>query len=99
MLSSFSCAYWPSAFLTWSNVYLGILPNFFNFVVVIIELYEMFVYFGNKSPVGHITYNMFSHSEGCLFVLFMVCCAKAYKFDRFPFVYFCFYIYFLGRLT
>ena len=72
MLSSFSCAYWPSAFLPWRNVYLGILPIFFNFVVVIIELYELYVYFGNQRPVGHIACNMFSHSEGCLFVLFMV---------------------------
>ena len=68
-----SGAYWPSALLTWRNVYLDILPNFFfNFVVVIIELFELFVYFGNKSPVGHIAFSMFCHSEGCLFVLFMV---------------------------
>ena len=94
MLSSFSCAYWPSAFLTWRNVYLGILPNFFNFVVVIIELYEMFVYFGNKSPIGHITYNMFSHSEGCLFVLFMV--SLACKFDWGIFIFFAFISIALG---
>ena len=29
MLSIFSCAYWPSICLLWSNVYLGIMPNFF----------------------------------------------------------------------
>ena len=32
MLSIFSCAYWPSVFLRWRNVYLGLLP-FFNWVV------------------------------------------------------------------
>ena len=43
---------------------------FFNFVII--ELYELYVYFENQHPVGHIACNMFSHSEGCLFVLFMV---------------------------
>ena len=32
MLSVFSCAYWPSVFLLWINVYLGLLP-FFSWVV------------------------------------------------------------------
>ena len=33
------------------------------------------------------------------FVYHFLCCAKAYKFDYVPFVYFCFYFYCLGRLT
>ena len=41
--------------------------------------------------------NNFSQSIGCLFVLFMVSFAKAYKFDYVPFVYFCFYFYCLGK--
>ena len=35
---------------------------------------------------------IFSHSEGCLFTLLKVflCCAKAFKFNQVPLVYFCF---------
>ena len=46
MLSIFSCAFWPSVFLLWRNVYLDLLNHFliglffFHF-----ELYELFVYF------------------------------------------------------
>ena len=42
--------------------------------------------------------NIFSHSEGCLFVLFsFLCCAKAFKFHQIPFVYFCFYFHYSRR--
>ena len=34
---------------------------------------------------------IFPHSEGCLFTLFIVCFAKAFKFNQVPIVYFCFY--------
>ena len=36
---------------------------------------------------------IFSHSEGCLFTLLysFLCCAKAFKFNQVPPVYFCFY--------
>ena len=41
MLSSFSCACWPSVCPLWRNVYLGLLPIFFSFF-----LYEFyFIYF------------------------------------------------------
>ena len=36
-----------------------------------------------------------SHSEGCLFTL--LCCAKAFKFNYVPIVYFCFYFHYSGR--
>ena len=41
----------------------------------------------------------FSHSEGCLFHLAysFLCCAKAFKLNSVPFVYFCFYFYYSGR--
>ena len=32
--------------------------------------------------------NIFSHSVGCLFVCNLLCCAKVFKFNRVPFVYF-----------
>ena len=37
--------------------------------------------------------NVFSHSEVCLFIQLIVffCCAKAFKFNQVPIVYFCFY--------
>ena len=48
MISIFSYAYWPSVRLLWRNVYLGFLPIFLvGFFVVVVELYELFVYFGN----------------------------------------------------
>ena len=39
-----------------------------------------------------------SHSEGCLFTLCsFLCCAKASKFNEFPFVYFCLYFHYSRR--
>ena len=49
MLSIFSCTSWPSVCLLWRSVYLGLLPifqlGFLGFFGV--ELYELFVYFGD----------------------------------------------------
>ena len=41
-----------------------------------------------------------SQPAGCLFYFIygFLCCTKTYKFDYFPFVHFCFYFYYLGRL-
>jgi len=44
--------------------------------VCFIELHELFIYFGDYSLVCWFICNIFSHSEGCLFVLF-----------KFPFLY------------
>ena len=52
MLSIFSCASWPSIRLLWKNVYLD-LPIFqLDCFVVVVELYELFIYFGNWALVG-----------------------------------------------
>ena len=40
--------------------------------VFVIELYEMFVYFGNKLLSVTSFANIFSHCIGCLFILVMV---------------------------
>ena len=44
---------------------------------------------------------IFSHSEGCfltlLIVSFVIYCAKAFKFNQVPLVYFCFYFCYLRR--
>ena len=52
MLSIFPCTFWPSVYLLWRNVCLDLLPIFWlgclDFVVVIvIELYELFVCLGS----------------------------------------------------
>ena len=39
----------------------------------VIELYQLFVYFGNFALVSHIISNIFSHSIGCLFICVCVC--------------------------
>ena len=73
MLSIFSLACWQYVCLLGRNVYLGLLP-IFQLVGCFfdIELHELLVNFGiNPLSVASFT-NMFSHSEGCLFVLFKV---------------------------
>ena len=74
MLSIFACICWPSVYLLWRNVYLGLPPIFglgcLFFVVV--ELYEC-LYILEINPLSVDSFaNIFSHSEGCLFILFMV---------------------------
>ena len=69
-LSIFSHAYWPSVSLPWRNVDLSLLPIFW-LACFIIELYELFVYFGNKPLVVSVTNVLFSF-VCCLFVLFLV---------------------------
>ena len=46
---------------------------FFFFFVVGVELYKLFVYFGDKALVGCIIYKYFSHFVGGLFVFFSLC--------------------------
>ena len=42
------------------------------FVVVVVELYELFVYFGDY-PLSVASFaNIFSHSVGCLFIFLLV---------------------------
>ena len=42
---------------------------------------------------------IFSHSEGCVFHLAysFLCCAKVFKFNQVPLVYFCFYFHYCRR--
>ena len=77
MLSIFSCVCWPSVCLLWRNVCLDHIPTLFplfDWVVCFsgIELYELLVYFEiNHLSVVSVAI-VFSHSEGCLFTLFIV---------------------------
>ena len=51
--SIFSCAYWPSVCLFWRNVCFDLLPIFLlGCFFFYIELYELYVYFGDNSLVS-----------------------------------------------
>ena len=74
MLSTFSCASWPSVCLPWWNVYLGLLPIFLTglFGFLILSCMSC-LYILEINPLSVVSFaNIFSHSEGCLFILFMV---------------------------
>ena len=52
------------------------------------------------NPLSVISFAIiFSHPEGCLFHLAysFPCCAKAFKFNQVPLVYFCFYFHYSRR--
>ena len=67
LLNIFSCDCWPSACLLWQNIYSSLYPFFnWNACIFDVELYELFICLVASFA------NIFSHSEGCLLVLFMV---------------------------
>ena len=75
MLNIFSCACWSSVCLLWRNVCVSLLPSFACVTGFFdIELYELFVNFGNKALLftSFVWLNIFSQSVGCLFILFVV---------------------------
>ena len=69
MLNIFSWTYWPSVFLFWRNIYLGLLPIFWlglsscKSCLYILEIKPLLV---------TLFVNIFSHSVSCLFILLMV---------------------------
>ena len=73
MLSILSCVCWQSVYFLWRNVYLGLLPIFGLGCLVFfdIELHELLVYLEINPLLVALFANIFSHSEDCLFVLFM----------------------------
>ena len=73
ILRIFSCAFWPSVCLLWRNVSLGLLPNF-DWVVclgVFSCMSSLYILEIILCWIASFT-NIFSHSKGYLFVLFMV---------------------------
>ena len=74
MLSIFSCASWPSVCLLWRNVYLGLPPFFWlGRLFFLVLSFMSCCYILEITPLSVASFaNIFSHSEGCLFVLFMV---------------------------
>ena len=64
-----------------------------------IELYELFICIGYSSLISHIIckyFLPFSRLSFC-FVNDFLCCAKAFKLNQVPFVYFCFYFLYFRR--
>ena len=50
------------------------------------------------NPLSVVSFAIFSHSEGCLFTLLsFLCCAKVFKFNQVPLVYFSFYFRYSRR--
>ena len=81
MLSIFSHAYWPSVFLLWKDVYLGLL-SIFGLGFFVVELYELFVYFRNEALVGCIVckyFLPFCRLSSCQMASFAM--PKLVKFD------------------
>ena len=76
MLSILSCVCWQSVYLLWRNVYLGLLPIFgLGCLFFLILSCMSCLYILEINPLVALFANIFPHSEGCLFVLFMVCFA------------------------
>ena len=94
MLSIFSCAYWPSVFLLWRNVYLGLLPIFgLGCLFFLLSCMSCLCILEIKHLSVALFANMFSHSLGCLYFfykfiyLFMAalglcCCVWAFLASR-----------------
>ena len=74
MLSIFSCACWSSACILWRNVYLDRLPIFWLGCLFFWILSCMScLYLLEIKPLSVVSFaNIFSHSIGCIFILFMV---------------------------
>ena len=73
-VSIFSCAYWPSVGLLWRNVCLGLLTIFLIGLFIFLVLsYMSGLYSLEINPLSVVSFSIiFSHSECCLFTLFIV---------------------------
>ena len=72
----------------------------FDWVVFLILSYVSCLYILETNPLSIALFaNIFSRSEGCLFILFVVSFAlhKAFKLNYAPLVYFCFYFHYSRR--
>ena len=74
MLSILSCVCWQSVYLLWRNVYLGLPPIFgLDCLFFLILSCMSCLYILEINPLSVASFaNIFSHSLGCLFILFMV---------------------------
>ena len=77
MLNIFSCACWSSVCHFWRNVYLGLLPifwlnSFFFLFFLILSCMHCFGILEINLLLTALFANIFSHSVGYLFILFMI---------------------------
>ena len=73
MLSIFSCVYWPSVYLIQRNIYLEKTHFLIGLFVFLLLTSMCYLYIlGIKPVLVALFANIFSHSIGYLFVLFMV---------------------------
>ena len=80
MMSNFSCAFWPSVSFLQKRLFRSSAHFLIELFVFVVELYELFVYFGNSPLLTTSFANIFSRSVICLLVLFMVSFAVIYLF-------------------
>ena len=103
MVSTFTCACWPSVCLLWRNICLGLLPTLLiGFFVFLILSCMSCLYILEIDPVlGALLANIFSHFIGCLFILLMVFFAKQKLISliRSHFFIFAFISFALGDLS
>ena len=74
ILSILSCVCWQSVYLLWRNVCLDLLPiSWIGLFVFLILSCMTCLYILEINALSVASFaNIFSHSEGCLFILFMV---------------------------
>ena len=101
MFNIFSCASWPSVCLPWRKVYSDLRPCFDWVFVVVVCLFvclwsSMHCFY--ILEINPLLVTSCANAFSCyLLILFIVCCAKAFKFNQVPFLYFCFYIHYSKR--
>ena len=78
--------------------------SFYHFLIVLFVFLVLSdtscLYILEINPLSVVSFAIiFSHSEVCLFIQLIVffCCAKAFKFNQVPLVYFCFYFHYSRR--
>ena len=74
VLNIFACGWWSCVCHLWRNVCFAVLCPFFYWVYQFdTELHELLVYLVESNPLTVASFAaIFSHSESCLFVIFMV---------------------------
>ena len=93
MISSVSCACWPSALPLWKNVYFVLILSF-NHVVwfCTAEPYTLSICVGYWPLIGHFIHRCFLSFSRYFYLLNdRLYCVKAFKCNEVPLVYFCFY--------
>ena len=73
IISIFLYAYWPFVCLLWRNVCLRLLPSFWlDCLILLLSCISSLYILEIKTLLVSSFANIFSHSEGCLFILLMV---------------------------